>query len=385
MSNIKNSAYIYEISITSKNGDVIDLKNVFTMFNIYENMLSHFLYADLTIKDTNDIIKNLPIIGGESVAIRFRDDDNISALFFDFIVISEPQQIKIATGKDKNELVHLKLASIYNINNNIQRISGKFKDEKSSVIQNIIDTYLRSYKTLNTDSSISGEIEFVANNWKPSDIIDYVCSQSKDAIFFEHNRQFFTFDTISNLLKQEITNELYLATKFEHSVGSNHVLAYQFEKKFNIENSYKSGMFGQTVYKPSIYEYSFEKKSKSLDEISGSEFPLLGSNKLFQEVLSTVDNSISLTYQDIDSKLYRNMIIQTLQNYNLHVKTRGSSERKAGDIIKFNMPSVDNMQVNESFSGKWMIVQIKHSVTADLEYTQNIKLWKNAFTSNKRV
>jgi len=387
MSNIKNSAYIYKMTITSKNGEVIDIKNIFKNFNIYENMFSHFLTGDILLQDTSDILKNLPIIGGEDVEIQFGEETNNSAMVFDMVIVAEPQQLEHQTGKNKTENIFLRLASKSAINNRFQRISQKFKDEKSSIVDKMVRLYLKSTKALSQASQAgNGNIEFVANNWLATDIIDYICNQSKDAFFFEHNRQFFTFDTLTNLINQSITLELYTVKDFEQSLGINHVLAWKFDTKFDLESSYLASMFGQTVYKPSLENYGYEKKNKSLDEILGSELPLMGSNKLFKEDFSTQDNHIALTYKDIDSKLYRNMIIQTLQHYNLVVQTRGSSDRKCGDMIRFNMPSIDNTQaVNENFSDKWLITQLKHSINSTLEYKQVMRLWKNSFANNPKV
>jgi len=385
MSNIKNSANIYELSLISKNGDYVNLINIFVSFNIYESIFSHFITGDLILKDTSDLIKNLPIIGGEQIFLTFGDRTNTKMMYFDLCVIGEPTQIGASTGKDKVEMIYLKLVSKLFIHDNFQRINMRLKSSKSDIVESITNTFWKSDKKI--VGNVTGDIELIANNWLPSQVIDYICNQSKDAMFFETNDvENFTFDTVSNLLQKSPETELYLASNFEKSIGLNHVLTYKFDTKFDLKNSYMTSMFGQTVYKPSLENYGYEKKNKSLDEILGSELPLMDSNKLFNESLSTQDNNISLTYEDIDSKLYRNMIIQTLQHYNLLVMTRGSSERKVGNTINFNMPSIDNAkELNANFSGKWLITQLKHSVSSDMEYKQNLRLWKNSFANNRKV
>ena len=385
MSNIKNSANILQFNIISKNGDVLDLKNIFVNLNIYESMFSHFITGDIMLKNTADIVKNLPIIGGEDVSLVFGDASESNMMYFDLVVVSEPQQVGSGTGKDKAEFIFLKLTSKTFINDKFQRISQKLKSSKSNIIQNMTYTFWKSNKSVSGD--VDGEIELVANNWLPSQVIEYICGQSKDALFFESNdSENYTFDTLANLIQKEPQTELFPASTFEQSTGLNHVLSYRFDTKFDLKNSYIMSMFGQTVYKPSLENYGYERKSKSLDEISGSEIPLMGSNKLFKEGLSTPDNNIILTYQDVDSKLYRNMMIQTLQHYNLLVVTKGNSQRKVGDTINFDLPSVDNAkELNNNFSGKWLITQIKHNVNSTLEYKQNLRLWKNSFANNGKV
>lgn len=386
MSNIKNTINIHSIKLTSKNGDVVDISHICKSVTIIESVFSQFLSGEIILKDTFDIVKNLPLIGGERVEIAFDDGVHGSAMFFEMVIASEPAQINVSTGKDKVENVLLKLKSEAYFNDKLQRISMKFKNTKRDIIEKMVFTYMRSFKPVSMDSSIQDSIEFVANHWFASQIIDYICEQSKDAVFFEHNRQYFIFDTISNLIKKDITNELYVASNFEQSIGLNHVLAYQFDSKFNLDTAFKSFMFGQTVFKPSLENYGFQSKQKTLDDISGSEFPLMGSNKVFNKKFSNNDNNIALTYEDVDSKLYRNMIFQMMKYYNLIVQTKGSSERKAGDMISFDMPSIDNQNsVNANFSGKWMILQIKHTINSTLEYNQVMRLWKNSFNDNPKV
>lgn len=385
MSNdIKNSIELLGLTITSKNGDTIDIRHIFSQVTIYEDIFSHYLTGHILIKDTSDIVKNLPIIGGEKVYLLFYDGVNTTSLIFDMRISAEPESVKSETGKDKVNMYIFNIVSDAYYNSQFQRISHKFKDSSWSIIDDIVHFYLKSDKIV--ENSLSEMIEFVSNHLTADEIISYICSESNDAIFFEHARQKFTFNTLSNMINQATSEDFYTVNNFEQSTGINHILAFKFDRKFDNVASYKKAQFGQTVYKPNLDTYGYEKESKTLDEILGDEIPMMGANKIFLPELSTVDNHIGITYSDMDSKLYRNMKIQMMMNYNLVCQMNGSLNRVLGSTINLNIPSNDNENAtNASFSGKWLLAQIKHTIDNDMNYKQNVRLIKNAFANNNKV
>jgi hypothetical protein len=84
-------------------------------------------------------------------------------------------------------------------------------------------------------------------------------------------------------------------------------------------------------------------------------------------------------------KQHLNVILSTLQHYNLVVQINGSLRRKVGDKVIFNLPSFDNTPINQNFHNEWLILQIKHIVESNLTYKQNMRLFKNAFFDNPKV
>ena len=53
------------LKITSPNGGFFDIRNIFVSLNMYEDLFSNCMSADLTLIDSGNIKKFLPIIGQE--------------------------------------------------------------------------------------------------------------------------------------------------------------------------------------------------------------------------------------------------------------------------------------------------------------------------------
>jgi hypothetical protein len=381
--NTFNKVNILNMTITSKNGDTTDLRYVFTSLDIYEDIFSNYVTAILRIRDTEDFLKNFPVIGGEYVNIVFIDGINNSARFLDLVVESVLPQSQISNELKKNTFLSLKLVSNDSIQGKRLRFSFKFDTTSSDLMQ-----YLH-YEILGNDRKLwnvldSDTISFYANFWNINQIINYVCDQTIDSFFFE-TLDDYTFAKLSSLVKQPVREEWYRSKDIETFVGLNSVHKYTFDSYFDINQSLDFGAFGKTVYQPSLDYYGFEKETKLLSEIY-SNYELMGTNQPLPKILSSQHNDLEVNYNDFDSALERNLIIQTLRNYNLLVLMNGSVNRKVGDIISFNLPSSKNENIlNENFQHKWLILQIRHTIESDFVYKQRIRLFKNAFFNNAKV
>lgn len=379
--NVLNKCNLYSINITSKNGEKLELGSVFTRFDIYEDIFGKYLGGMLFIRDTSDMLKNFPIIGGEHVEISFADSEYNSARFFDFYIDEVLPQPVSSNELNKNTVLGFKLISKDQIEALKMRFSYRFKDYSFTIIQQLFSA-IKSNKNLgDTQSSIS--MDFVANFWNVDEIIDYISYQNKDCLFFETSDQY-RFESLSKLVAQTPVQELFMLKNLEGKAGINIVQQYHFDKFFSIMKMFQSGGFGKTVYQPDLEGYNFQTNFKTLDDIY-SDYPLMGRNKMFLSALSSFDNEIDVEYDDIETALKRNIILSTLQHYNLVVQINGSLRRKVGDKVIFNLPSFDNTPINQNFHNEWLILQIKHIVESNLTYKQNMRLFKNAFFDNPKV
>jgi len=382
INNSLNPAIIYNLSITSKNGETIDLSRSFTTIEIYEDIFQKYLTGILALNDTNDFVKSLPIIGGERVLIAFSDNFENSARFIDMVVDSVLPQMTVSDEMHKNPTVILKLVCEDAIFSEQIRYSKHFEDSTTTIIQSILSDIESKVDAIYP--FLGNMMNFTSNFWTMNQIIDYLCSQNEDLMFFQSSLGY-RFNKLSYFLAQEPVQQFINHTNFETRLSNLAVLKYTIDKYFNLQRLYEMKAFGQTVYQPSIENYSFQKDQKSLDEMFGDEIPLLGQNKVFNPLMSSSLNDVGAYYNDFDSDLKRNMMMQTLHNYNVICQMPGSVARKIGDIIVFNMPSSDNSLINHHFQNRWLITQIKHTIQSNNNYMQNVRLFKNAFFNNAKV
>jgi NADPH-dependent curcumin reductase CurA len=58
------------LKITSPNGGYFDIKSIFVSMNIYQDLFSNCMSADITLIDSGNIKKFLPIVGQEETVTR---------------------------------------------------------------------------------------------------------------------------------------------------------------------------------------------------------------------------------------------------------------------------------------------------------------------------
>jgi hypothetical protein len=209
-----------------KNGEKLDLTGVFTQFDIYEDIFSHFLTGMLSLRDTSDMLKNFPVIGGEEVVIAFSDSEYNSGRFFDFYVDEVMPQPVVSDETNKNTFLTFKLASADNINALKTRFSYRFKDMTQTIFNTLL-TEMNSKKNVTMKDSI--QQEFVANFWNIDEIIDYLSYQNKDSLFFETSDQY-RFESLNRLVSQSPVQELFMLKNLEGKTGLNIVQQYHFDK-----------------------------------------------------------------------------------------------------------------------------------------------------------
>lgn len=388
--NALNNAQIYNLSLTSKTGETFDLSNKFNHIDIYEDMFGYFLTAILAIIDTEDIVKNYPIIGGETVQFMWSDSISNSARDVTMLVESVMPQLEQTDETRGNRVVILKLITKDAIACEQVRVSKTYNTEDSPPISlsGLIDTQLAYTSTeinpvVTTSSLANVSLPITLNNWNLHDLIDYVLSQTEDAFFFQWF-DYYRLASLKDLLKEAPVAKFFLVDNLETRVDFNAVGKFHFESFFDIGIMYQMGGFGKTVYNIDLEKYGVDKQSKSLSELYET-YPKLGQNHIFRKELSASRSVIGVNYNNKDAALKRNTLIQCLGNHNLICQMNGSVKRKVGDIVTFNVPSFDNTLINDNYQGNWLITQIKHSINNLLVYKQNVRLWKNAFFNNRKV
>ena len=120
---------------------------------------------------------------------------------------------------------------------------------------------------------------------------------------------------------------------------------------------------------------------------NAGQFVTAGRNLLFDEALFSENNRVMDYHHNHSVAQVRSALMSTiLHNNKIVVRAIGTLERRAGDIINMVHPNQDNLQEpNTSFDGTWLILSIKHIITNNQEYTQNIMLAKNARKTEERM
>lgn len=375
-----NNAEIYEIELISHAGRSEYIHEIFNGFDIYEDIQSHFLYGYLSLTDTSDIMKNFPIVGGEEVRILFGDNKTRSARFVDFVIKGVEPQPNTVEENNRQYYYTFKLVSKASLDGSLIKFSRRYNNTVFSILQDFL-SLVGSYRVLNVLSDFE-QMDFVANNWSIHQILDYICYKNSDTLIFE------TIDKmvaakLRDLVIQEPVEELIHSHTLDTATLHNSVLLRTFASYFDIEKLAQMGALGTTAYQVSPDKYSHKKEQKALNDIYDNEYPMMGASQIFHDSISHPLNNVIATFENPDTRIERNLILNTLKNYQLVVKTNGVATRNVGQVITYNMPSSDRSGQNANFEGDWLITQIRHMIGADKRYVQNIKLFKNAFFNRR--
>lgn len=199
---------IKELTITSiPTGVSFNALNQVIGINIYEDMFNGLISGNIVLKESLDLLNNLPLTGQEFLNLTVKtptleDDYAISGTYFIYKV-SDREEIS-----EKNyvyKLDFISLHSVFDVNTKISKgYEGKISDIAKDIISNIGAVKIgRIEETKNST-------KYVSNYWTPTKNLSYLCNQavnqmgSPSFVFFE-NRMGVNFVSIESLINQEVS------------------------------------------------------------------------------------------------------------------------------------------------------------------------------------
>ena len=141
------------VSYASFDGDGtpkrLDIRNLITEFNIYEDLSSPFLSGDMTLIDGTNAIQELPITGFERLEFFFRSPNTEKG--FDFSIKSGHPMFVYALenrqgANPRSQVYTLKFISLEAIRDNQDRVSQAFTGSTDQMILDICYNYLKTTK-----------------------------------------------------------------------------------------------------------------------------------------------------------------------------------------------------------------------------------------------
>ena len=375
-----------DIFITPHGGERVEVSRMIFDVEINESIFEAFLTARVTIVDTLDLVKNLPIIGNEAVEIDIHTTDADKSISLDFVLYKIERDRSNMRGDVKRRVLDLHLCSAEAVANGKTSVSRKFTGPAESVVADVVANDLSSGKDLSTDVS-SGIVTVYSNYWKPTKIIDFVCRTAKTATYsdylFYETMDGFSFKALSGLLAGAYVHDLSFSTDSESFIGNKNIRIYKFDTHFDIVRLLRSGAFGTTFYKPHDTGYSYSKTESTMQE-NLELFTTNGSSRMFDDDLGSALNRVDVNLYEPDISKVRLASIKALESYNLAVRVNGDFGRKCGDNLNVHFPNLDNEStIHELFQGNWLIVGIRHMISQNNVYSQNMLLVKNAFFNHR--
>ena len=200
---------IDDILIVNSDERVIDLSTFMVEFNLFEDIFSPCLTANLIISDGTDLISRLPIRGNELVVAKFRtatfDDLPENIIEKQFRVYSIENRIN---NKDTQSMYTLMLIGVEGFDDQLYTISKNFSGVTSAVAAQVFDEYIKvdrrfdkpgkKTELLISDAPHASKIKYVSNYWTPFKNMAFISKRVRgaslkgsDYLFFESNKNFY--------------------------------------------------------------------------------------------------------------------------------------------------------------------------------------------------
>ena len=219
---------IDQIMIFALNGKYISVIDYLVELQLYESIFSNVLSGELSLSDSRNLIKELPIVGEELLIIKVKtpslpDRYNISKTFKIYSI----ENRKIV--RDQNTQIYkIKFISQEATVDSITPLFKPFKGKISDVVQTIYNDYLQMPRTydVTTNNTISlnknnaellllndtnNNVKFVSPGWTPLQCINWLAKKSIPGdlkactyLFWETTKNFF-YGSIENLISKNIT------------------------------------------------------------------------------------------------------------------------------------------------------------------------------------
>lgn len=389
MSDIVNNSLgkIRRIVLFKDENNYLDMTNSFINFSIKESLFNPCLLASITFTDTQKLFATFPINGGEILQISFVDspgsDGLINNVKIEFYVTSIIPTMQANTYSKQENTISLNLLTDYGFLSKLHRLSYRFKGKLSEIATLLFKEFGKI--------DVSGlkiyddyEIDYISNFWDIYENVNYLCFKNLDMIFFETLRNK-VFAKVSTLIKQNIKEIWQMSQDTIEFLGSKtNVLEYKIKNYFDVNTMVRSYGFGNSVYSPNLLNYNYQLENMTISELEKEYYQLMGDKPQFKQVLSDNPfNRVGVSTLDIDTNSKRNLILQSMYNYNVECVLKGSLSRSVGDCINFDIPGIISDRDNLSIylKGKWLITEIVHTLDINGKYLQNITLFKNAFKS----
>ena len=393
------------VKITSlANNTFFDIKNQVITIQVFEDMFSPFITGSLIIKDSLDLINNLPFAGMEyldlsmftpTLDISLREAGKIKGRFYIYKV---SERENIAEKSLVYQLHFISEDAVADLNNKISKtFSGKISDIAKELVKK--SPGLDSQKTLIVEET-KNTTKFISNYWSPAKCINYILQQainvngSTTFCFFE-NRSGFNFISLDFLNDIEPRQKFTFGTSRDDvgKLGGSRrnidrdyakILELSVPSGFDYIDRVRTGTFASrlivhdmTTKQYKTYNYDYLKKFNEGKETRLNKFPIstdtilarVNATILRDEVANQLFSKFGdvSNYKSIQDRISR---MKQAEAFRLSVKVKGRTDYTVGqkvDITIFKeqptsqsdtpQDTIDNM-----YSGNYLIAAINHVV-----------------------
>jgi hypothetical protein len=410
-----NDAQVLEVSLINHAGVKLDCSDLWANIEIYESVFQNCISGSITIFDSNNVVRNMPLIGRELIQITFKTP-SLSEITKKFRIYDISIKERIA---QKNEqIIVLQFSTFQHDRDHSTKISKSFQKIKwSDIARKIFKNYLVNeseqipFTVLNDTLPITS---VVIPNWTPFQAMNWIASKMEyygnvDYMFFEGMNGFylvplgfFKNKPIVAIYKQD-SDPILEELNYDPALSRRKILSY-FEtlngnnkSEMEIEGVFASRIiahdttFKTVEYKDFYYDRDFA--NENVIRLSQNPIaPYVYTSRVsplnhieYKQKSSYSFNSIKNQYDPFYSQKRRSQLLRNNTKV-LKIEAMGDSSRKLGDIIEVQitspefLPTKDKSKILDgTISGKYMVTSLSHHLTRTDGYHIAMEVMRDSY------
>jgi len=248
----------------------VDIRRLMVEFNIYEDLYTPTIKADITLLDAIGLIERFPITGDETVHIKFKtpaDPNAYKKLIFSIYKLDSRGKYETRSDTYVLHLVSSEMITASSASLDTAYNAQPISDMVAGIYETVLKPSLDRFKIVKTDKTMTieptqGSHSIIAPMCNPFKFIRYLASRAKSSshpasnfVFFE-NIKGFSFVTIDSLMSADTVGQYYygefnLPEYDKH--GDNPVREYQkimgldYINQFDVLKNYYNGLYNNEV------------------------------------------------------------------------------------------------------------------------------------------
>ena len=389
---------LIDCTITSPNGTNLNVLHQVVGIELFEDIFAPFITGKLILKDALDIPNTFPLVGEETLRLRFRtpalpiEQEHAG----NYLIFKMDDWVKSA----ERELIYvLHFTSLENLIDANKKISKTYSGKVSTIINKIVTDpdALESGKPFNYEEA-SNTTKYISNFWSPIQNIMYLVPQAQTAtqspsfVFFENRNGFafvslealYTGPTYQNFIWDNYSADISGGTSTtDIAQDYKRIFEYSVPQNFNYIERLKSGAFGSQMITYDIttkkyahvgYLPEFDKEAHLNPFFFQSKFLLKQSravlhrdNKYFNNFSGYGDVTNTSTYQR------RMHLISSAEASKIEIVVPGRSDYTVGQKVTVRLPihaSIDasdssSTAIDKMLSGNYVIAALCHKISRD--------------------
>ena len=310
---------IYNEVLLVTNGGIIDIRDFVVEINIYEDMFSPCLHGNVIIRDTQNLIEKVPLIGDEILTLDISTPQLAQAPYDPTNKIQKSFAVyaiknRFLSNEDKEQLYSLHFISMEGMVDNISYLCQKYEGTTDEIAAKVfedsfkdIPRYLNDKNTAATapksdftigDTPHTSKVSLLPPMWTPFQIMGYLSKRAlgtnvTDAptfLFYETTKGFYMC-SINDLIRSQmsvgfIMSKLKYRKKYEaEQLGENairlaysHVENLEFLSNVDVLKGQDLGHFASSLFTLDVVKKEYV--ATSYDHgFEFQKYPHLGSYK----------------------------------------------------------------------------------------------------------